>query len=89
MIAWEIAVSFIGFDFLDQFAREALAEQKAAGVAPDALARTAADFAAFKASYASPLVRLPMTLSEILPVGVLISLVSAGLLRNPRFLPAR
>ncbi len=26
---------------------------------------------------------------EIFPVGVLVSLVSAGLLRNPRLLPAR
>jgi hypothetical protein len=26
---------------------------------------------------------------EIVPVGVLVSLVSAGLLRNSRFLPAR
>jgi hypothetical protein len=30
-----------------------------------------------------------VTLSEILPVGVLVSLVSAALLRNSRFLPAR
>jgi hypothetical protein len=33
--------------------------------------------------------RLPMTFIEICPVGVLISLISAGLLRNSRFLPAR
>jgi hypothetical protein len=30
-----------------------------------------------------------MTFIEIFPVGVLISLVSAALLRNSRFLPAR
>jgi hypothetical protein len=30
-----------------------------------------------------------MTFVEIFPVGLLIALVSAGLLRNPRFLPAR
>jgi hypothetical protein len=30
-----------------------------------------------------------MTLAEIFPVGVLVSLVSAALLRNSRFLPAR
>jgi hypothetical protein len=28
-----------------------------------------------------------MTFAEIFPVGVLVSLVSAGLLRNSRFLP--
>jgi hypothetical protein len=30
-----------------------------------------------------------MIFAEIFPVGVLVSLVSAGLLRNSRFLPAR
>jgi hypothetical protein len=33
--------------------------------------------------------RLPMTSVEIFPVGVVAPLVSAGLLRNNRFLPAR
>ena len=45
--------------------------------------------AAFKVQYADPMFRLPMTFVEIFPVGVLVSLVSAGLLRNSRFLPAR
>jgi len=39
--------------------------------------------------YANPLFRLPATFSEIFPVGLLIAVVSAALLRNPRFLPAR
>ncbi|MDB5970219.1 MAG: hypothetical protein JWQ90_2669 [Hydrocarboniphaga sp.] len=42
----------------------------------------------FKAEYANPLYRLPMTFTEIFPVGV-VSAVSAGLLRNRRFLSAR
>ena len=43
----------------------------------------------FKQQYANPLFRLPMTFTEVFPVGVLVSLISAGLLRNSRFLPAR
>ncbi len=43
----------------------------------------------FKAQYANPLFRLPMTFIEIFPVGVLVSLISAAILRNPRVLPAR
>ena len=31
----------------------------------------------------------PNTLSEILPVGILVALVSAAILRNPKVLPAR
>lgn len=44
---------------------------------------------AFKVQYADSMFRLPMTFVEIFPVGVLVSLVSAGLLRNSRFLPTR
>ena len=44
---------------------------------------------AFKVQYANPLFRMPMTFAEIFPVGVLVSLVSAALLRNSRFLSAR
>ena len=43
----------------------------------------------FRAQYANPLYRWPMSFMEIFPVGVLVSLVSAAVLRNPRMLPAR
>jgi hypothetical protein len=38
--------------------------------------------------YASPVQRMAMTFTEIFPVGLLVALVSAALLRNPRLLPA-
>jgi hypothetical protein len=44
---------------------------------------------AFKLQCANPLLRLPMTFAEIFPVGMLVSLISATILRNPRMLPAR
>ena len=66
-----------------------IAAQQARGVRGAALARTVAEMEQFRRDYANPLYRLPMTLLEILPVGVLVSLVAAGLLRNSRFLPAR
>ena len=39
--------------------------------------------------YADPLFRLPITFTEILPVALVVPLVSAALLRNPRFMPAQ
>lgn len=39
--------------------------------------------------YANPAYRLPITFTEILPVALVVPLVSAALLRNPRFMPAR
>jgi hypothetical protein len=43
----------------------------------------------FAVQYANPLYRLPVTFIEIFPVGVLVSLITAIVLRNPRVLPGR
>ena len=48
-----------------------------------------AEMAAMKTNYANPLYRMPMTFIEIFPVGALVALVSAALVRNPKFLPAK
>ena len=41
-----------------------------------------------KARYANPLYRLPMTLLEIFPVGLVVALGAAAVLRNSKVLPA-
>ena len=64
-------------------------QQKAAGVTGEALQKVIDQMEQFKLNYANPLYRLPMTFMEIFPVGVLVSLISAALLRNTRFMPAR
>lgn len=38
--------------------------------------------------FGNPAIRMLITLTEVLPIGLLVALVSALLLRNPRFLPA-
>lgn len=43
----------------------------------------------FKNQYTHPLFRMPMTFTEIFPVSVLVSRISAALLRKPGFLSAR
>ena len=61
----------------------------AAGASAAEIEALRARMAAFAVQYANPLYRLPMTFSEIFPVGVLVSVISAALLRNSRFLSAR
>jgi len=39
-------------------------------------------------NYANPLYRIPQTFTEIAPVALTVPLVSALLLRNPRFMAA-
>ena len=87
--AWEASMAVVDIDFAETFANAMIERQKAKGVDGAALAKVVADMQTFKIQYANPLYRVPMTFAEIFPVGVLVSLVSAALLRNPRLLPAR
>ena len=89
VIAWEASCAIAHADFAGAYARAMIAEQEAKGVSGAALARFRAEMEQFKVQYANPLYRWPMTFAEIFPVGVIVSLVSAGLLRNSRFMPAR
>ena len=89
VISWEATVAITHMDFANVYANMLIEQERAKGVSAEDLARFTAEMEAFKVQYADPLFRLPMTFIEIFPVGVLVSLVSAGLLRSSRFLPAR
>ena len=89
VVAWEAALAVTHSDFAATYANVLIEQQRAKGVTGEALAKFIAGMEQFKAQYHNPLYRVPMTFAEIFPVGVLVSLVSAGLLRNSRFLPAR
>nr|WP_243868105.1 DUF4199 domain-containing protein [Dyella sp. SG562] len=87
--AWEAVQSMMHMDFASSYAQAIIASQKAKGASAEALAKLTTEMEAFKVQYANPMYRLPMTFTEIFPIGVLVSLVSAGLLRNSRFLAVR
>ena len=89
VVAWEAAQAVTGIDYIGGYIDSAIAEKRAAGASAAEIARFSAEMAAFKAQYAQLRFRVPMTLTEILPVGILVSFVSAGLLCNARFLPGR
>jgi hypothetical protein len=89
VISWEAAMAVTHMDFAGGYAKAMIAQAQARGVSGAALAKVVAEMEAFKVQYANPFYRLPMTFAEIFPVGVLVSLISAALLRNSRFLPAR
>jgi Protein of unknown function (DUF4199) len=86
--AWEAALAVTHMDFAGTYAKSVIEHQQAKGLSGEELAKLRAEMEAFQVQYANPLYRLPMTFIEIFPIGVLVSLVSAGLLRNSRFLPA-
>jgi len=88
-VAWEICTAFMRFDFVAFYANEIVEQARTAGADEKGMAAAAANAANFTEMYANPLFRIPMTFLEIFPVGILVSLISAALLKNSRFLPAR
>lgn len=88
-LIWEVYLALTGNVFMDKFIAKQLAEYRATGMSAAKLAAKAAEFDDMRAMYANPLIRIPMTFSEAAPVGLLVALVSAALLRFPKFLPAR
>ena len=86
---WEGYQALTHYQYMDHYIAQTLAAKRAAGVSGAAYAKAAAELAELGRNYANPLYRLATTFVEIFPVGVLVALVSAVLLRNPRFLPAR
>lgn len=89
VIGWEITLALTDFAFIDSYSAAMIEAERTKGASPADIAAVAAQMEAFRVQYANPLFRMPMTFVEIFPVGLLISLISAALLRNSRFLPAR
>jgi hypothetical protein len=87
--AWEAAMAVTQMDFIGEYSKAVLAEKKAGGASAEELAKMAAELEAFGKQYTQPVFRMSMTFLEIFPVGFLVALVSAALLRNRRVLATR
>lgn len=87
--AWEVYLAATDYVFMDNYIAHMIEARRAAGVSGAELDAYVAQMNEMKVAYANPLFRLPMTFLEIFPVGLLIALISAGVLRNPKVLPAR
>jgi hypothetical protein len=88
VVGWELTLA-AGFDFGGAYLQSLVAAAEERGASDAEIERIRVDTADFLDSYANPLFRLPLTFVEMFPIGALISLVSAALLKNSRFLPAR
>jgi hypothetical protein len=88
-LVWESYLQISGYDFMADYTKSILNSMRAEGATPAAIEAKAAEMNAMAETYKNPLFRLPMTFIEIFPVGFLVALVSAALLRNSKFMPSR
>jgi hypothetical protein len=82
VIAWLINYYFFIPDFMDKYAAAMIAKTKASGVSAAELANKTTNMARMKEWYKNPLVVILMTYAEILPVGVIVALISALILKR-------
>ncbi len=87
--AWELYLYFTNYTFMEEYTRLAIQQAQKAGKSAAEISALAKDMDGFKDLYANPLTRMALTLTEILPVALLMPIFSATLLRNSRFMPAR
>jgi len=88
-LVWESYLDISGYDFMADYTKSVLKHMQSEGASVAAIQAKATEMNAMAESYKNPLFRVPMTFVEIFPVGLLVALVSAALLRNPKLLPAR
>ena len=89
VIGWEAYLAATDHAFIEEYIAGIIESKKNAGVSGAALDQAIEKLNAMAKNYGNPLFRIPITFMEIFPVGLLVSMVSAAILRNPNAFPAR
>jgi hypothetical protein len=82
VVTWEFISHFFMPDFVDKYAAYVVEKARSAGATEAQVAEQMAEMMEMKEMYANPLVSIALTFLEPLPVGLLFSVVSAGVLRR-------
>jgi len=82
VITWEII--YYGFfpNFADTYAAHAIEKARASGASAAAIEKTRQQMAQFREWYKNPLINIGMTFIEVFPVGLVMTLISAAILRK-------
>jgi hypothetical protein len=81
---WQVMYFKFMPDFMDKYAAHELATARAGGASEEQLAARKAEMDKFAAMYKNPLYNVSFTFMEPLPVGLLVALISAGVLSRRR-----
>jgi hypothetical protein len=82
VIGWEIAYFNFFPDFLPKYSTHVLAKMRASGASPAEIAKTTAEMADLAKHYDNLLFNCAITFMEIFPVGLIVTLLTAAILRR-------
>lgn len=74
--------------FMDKYTELRIAKLKHKGASQEEIDKTLKEMTEMKEMYKNPIIRFGITMTEILPVGIIIALMSAAILRRKEVLPA-
>jgi uncharacterized protein DUF4199 len=84
VITWEIIYFNFMPDFADKYTAYAVEKAKASGAGPQQIAATMQRMKDMKAMFDNPVTNAALTFTEPFPVGLIITLISAGILRKKK-----
>ena len=87
VILWELYLSATDYAFMRDYTQSILEAHMAEGLSDAAMQVEIDSMNKLEARYANPLFRLPMAFLEIFPVGLVVALGAAAVLRNSKVLP--
>jgi hypothetical protein len=87
--SWELYYRGSGQEFLQKYTAHYIDGMRKDGKSEADIAKAETEMAQFQEMYKNFFVRFAMTLMEILPVGIVVTLISAGLLRKREILSAQ
>jgi amino acid transporter len=82
VITWVLEFNFIFPNFMELYAENMINQAKASGVSQIELDKQIAEMERYKALYKNPLFMVLLTYMEILPVGILVTIISALILKR-------
>jgi hypothetical protein len=91
VVTWEVMYFFFMPDYLVKYSAHVIQQARAAGASEAAIQAKTLELQKSTAAYNNPLVNVAMTFIEPFPVGLLITLISAAVLRkkgDPQTAPA-
>ncbi len=87
VLAWEVYMQSADSNFMEDYKQTYIENLQSSGEAPEIIAKKINDMELMAEKYNNPVFRMGITALEIFPVGLIISILSAMLLRNRKILP--
>lgn len=87
VVAWEILYFNFLPDFAEKYSSYIIEKERAAGASAEVLAQRAQEMKNMKSLYDNPLINAAITFLEPFPIGLIMTLVSAAILKKRRQVP--